>query len=147
MGVDTKPRGYYFETNCVHKAHLRFKTTKTMYTWCRVPAYAFGILYGKLWVSNEGETQIVNHRTNETCLMKYFPAKSLFSKEPLNRVVCIIRDENMMGKYVIEGDCNDELYFSTVLTPIRVLKISDELLSKLNLSKKILLWKKPLLEY
>ena len=145
MGVDTKPRGYYFETNCVHKAHLRFKTTKTMYTWCRVPAYAFGILYGKLWVSNEGETQIVNHRTNETCLMKYFPAKSLFSKEPLNRVVCIIRDRNMIGKYVIDGFSSEQLNYSQILNPQKITSINGDTLSKLNLGPMIMLWKQ--LEY
>ena len=123
---------------------MNISPTNSKYTIKKVTNYANGILSGKFWFSHQGETQIVNHTKNESCLCKFYQPSS---KDAPNRVICIVRDSNMMGKYVIEGDCNDELYFSTVLTPIRVLKISDELLSKLNLSKKILLWKKPLLEY
>ena len=116
-----------------------------MYTWSRVSSYIYGVLYGKFWISNEGETQIVNHRTNETCLMKYFPAKSLFSKEPLNRVVCIIRDRNMIGKYVIDGFSSEQLNYSQILNPQKITSINGDTLSKLNLGPMIMLWKQ--LEY
>ena len=113
-----------------------------MYTWSRVSSYIYGVLYGKFWISNEGETQIVNHRTNETCLMKYFPAKSLFSKEPLNRVISIIRDANLMGKYVIEGFSSEQLNYSRILNPQKITSISGDTLSRLNLTTdKIQLWK------
>ena len=109
-GVETKPRGYYFETSFSNKVHLHFKRSNMVYAWPRVSSYIYGVLYGRLWISNEGQTQIVNHTTNEVCLCKYYPPSSMFSKEPLNRVLCIIRDSNMMAKYVIEGCSSVELY-------------------------------------
>ena len=143
--VDTKPKGYYFETSFTNKIHLYFKQTNTMYSWSRVPSYVYGVLYGKLWISNEGKTEIMNHKTKEICLCKYYPAKSMFSKEPLNRVLCIVRDSNMMAKYVIEGVSSEQLDYSMVLNPIKITSIESDTLSKLNLSPGKLLWKQ--LEY
>jgi hypothetical protein len=140
-GVDTKPRGYYFETSFSNKVHLHFKRTNMLYAWSRVSSYIYGALYGKLWISNEGQIQIVNYTTNEVCLCKFYAPSLMFSKEPLNRVLCIIRDSNMMAKYVIEGYSSVELSYSQVLNPQRVTSLNGDVLSKLNLGKKTLLWK------
>ena len=112
-----------------------------VYAWSRVSSYVYGVLYGRFWISNEGQTQIVNHMTNEVCLCKYYPQSSIFSKEPINRVLCVIRDSNMMVKYVIEGYSSVELYYSQVLNQQRITSIDGDVLSKLNLGKKTLLWK------
>ena len=112
-----------------------------IYTWSRVSSYVYGVLYGRFWISNEGQTQIVNHTTNEVCLSKYFPPSSMFSKEPVNRVLCIIRDSNMMAKYVIDGYSSVELSYSQVLNPQIVTSLNGDVLSKLKLGQRTLLWK------
>jgi hypothetical protein len=120
--------------------------TNCHYTFKKVTNYANGILLGKFWLSHEGETQIVNHTTNEVCLCKFYtPSSSFYSnKESHNRVACILRDSNMMAKYVIKGCYFGELYYFKVLNPQKVKSI-EESLSKLNLGQKTLLWKKRLL--
>jgi hypothetical protein len=139
--TETKPRGYYFETILSSKIHISFKRSKSVYTMSPVNILCYGILYGKLWISIEGETKIVNHVTNEVCLCKSYPPSSMFSKEPLNRVLGIISDSNMMAKYVIEGYSSVELSYSQVLNPQIVTSLNGDVLSKLNLGKKKLLWK------
>jgi hypothetical protein len=139
-GVETKPRGYYFETSFSNKVHLHFKRTNMQYAWSRVSSFIYGVLYGRFWISNEGQIQIVNHTTNEVCLCKYYPPSSMFSKEPLNRVLGIIRDSNMLAKYVIEGYSSVEIYYSQVLNPQRITSLDGDVLSKLNLGKRTILW-------
>jgi hypothetical protein len=98
------------------------------------------------WFSHEGEIQMVNHTTKEVCLCKFYPPPSSFfaNKESLhNRVACILRDSNMMAKYVIKGCYFEELSHFRVLNPQKVKSI-EETLSKLNLGPKTLLWKKRL---
>ena len=139
-GVETKPRGYYFETSFSNKVHLHFKRTNMVYAWSRVSSFIYGVLYGRFWISNEGQTQIVNHTTNEVCLCKYYPPSSMLSKEPLNRVLCVIRDSNMMARYVIEGYSSVEIYYSQVLNPQRITSLDGDVLSKLHLSNRTILW-------
>ena len=103
-------------------------------------SYVYGVLYGRFWLSNEGQTQIVNHATNEVCLCKYYPPSSMLSKEPLNRVLCVIRDSNMMARYVIEGYSSVEIYYSQVLNPQRITSLDGDVLSKLHLSNRTILW-------
>jgi len=47
----------------------------------------------------------------------------------------------MMARFVIEGCSSLEVSFSQVLNPQRVLSLNGDVLSKLNLGKKTLLWK------
>jgi len=65
-----------------------------------------------------------------------------YSKENLNRVVCIIRDVNKVAKYVISGTYSEELFYFEVQNPQRVESIDEESLAKLNLCQKKLLWKR-----
>jgi len=148
ISVETKSKGYYFETKCFGDFHVYMSRTNCHYTFKKATNYANGILLGKFWFSHEGEIQMVNHTTNEVCLCKFYPPPSAFfaNKESLhNRVACILRDSKMMAKYVIKGCYSEELYYFRVLNPQKVKSI-EETLPKLNLGPKTLLWKKKTVE-
>ena len=145
---ETTSKGYFFETSFSNKLHLHFKKTNTYYTWKRVNSYIYGILLGKLWISNEGETIITNHKTKETCLCRYYPPSSLFpnkqsrslfhNKDPINRVEAIVRDSKQMAHYVVEGISSTHLDYAKVLRSKKVESIRD--LKKLSIDKRKPLW-------
>jgi hypothetical protein len=81
---------------------------------------------------------MVNNTTMEIGLVKLCP----YSKENPNSVVCIIRDVNKVAKYVIRGTYSEELFYFEVQNPQRVESIVEESLTKLNLCKKKLLWRR-----
>ena len=140
----TKTRGYYFETNFESKLNVHFKRTNTVYSWSRVPFFIYGVLLAKTWISNEGETLIVNHRTKETCLTKYYPPPmSIFSKEPINKIECLIRDANKRVHFLVEGCCSTHLDYARVLEPtqLNMHNIFNNLKSKLKLGPRTFLWK------
>jgi hypothetical protein len=141
ISVETKSKGYYFETKCFGDFHVYMSCTNCDYTFKKATNYATGF-----WFSHEGETQLVNHTTNEICICKFYPLPSSFfaNKESLhNRVAYILRDSNIMAKYVIKGCFFEDLAYFRVLNPQKVKSI-EETLSKLNLGPKTLLWKKRL---
>ncbi len=138
ISYEAKFKGYYIETKFANDYHVHMTSTNCHYTFRKVPNYANGILLGKVWLNNEGETQMVNNTTMEIGLVKLYP----YSKENPNRVVCIIRDVNKVAKYVISGTYTEELFYFEVQNPQRVESIDEESLAKLNLCQKKLLWKR-----
>ena len=147
ISFETKPRGYYFETVFVSKFLVHFKRTNTVYSWSRVPCFINGVLRAKIWFSNEGETLIVNHRTKETCLTKYYPPPvSLLSKEPINinKVECFIRDTNERVHFLVEGCSSTHLDYARVLVPQKLDNNDNSvhgLKNRLKLGEKTFLWK------
>ena len=147
--VDTsmilKLKGYNLEATFTKKIHLLFTKSNTMYTWKNVSYNINGVLRAKIWFSKEGETIIVNHRTNETCLTKYYPPPvSLFSKEPINKVECLIRDTNERVHFLVEGCSSTHLDYARVLVPQKLdsnEKIFHDLKNRLKLGEKTFLWK------
>jgi hypothetical protein len=106
--MNTKFRGNYVELCFKGAMHLHFKASGFHYTWTKAKAYANGLLTGRLWTSFQGEFPILNHKTNETCSMKYYPPSSFSSSKP-NEVTGIIKDANNRTKYVIDGSCTDAI--------------------------------------
>ena len=143
--IETKLKGYNVEVTFTKKVHLHFKKNNTMYTWQRVSSNIYGILRANLWISNEGETLIVNHRTKETCLTKYYPPPmSIFSKEPINKIECLIRDANERVHFLVEGCCSTHLDYARVLVPQKLdnnEKIFHDLKNRLKLGERTFLWK------
>jgi len=62
------------------------------YTWRKVTTTVHNIIVGKLWVDNHGETEIVNHTTEDKCHIKYIPY-SYFNRD-VQRKVYVYRCAN-----------------------------------------------------
>ena len=142
MSIDlsgaAKFKGHYVELTPVGSTHIHFKKNDMHYSWKQENVYANGILVAKLWVSFEGEYTMVNHKTQETCVMKYHSPPSLFSKEGYHRVTCLIKDASGMVRYVIDGTFNKSLECFTVLNPKSIASFNQ--LNELNLDQPKLIW-------
>ena len=93
-----------------------------------------------MWISNHGDMQIVNHKNNEKCFIKYHEP-SFFSKETTNKITGIINDNNNMAQYILEGNCTELIERFRVLSPTRDLDLTKDL-KKLNLGPSEILWKR-----
>ena len=140
MYSKAKFKVHYIEVITFGKFHIHFKNTDTHYV-CIVPnTNANGILIGRIWVSLHGNCNIVNYKTNEEAIFKFHPPPSLFSKEPIDRVTCIIRDSSNFARYVIEGRYTEKAERFNVLNPKLV--TSMEQLNELNLGPAEIIWKR-----
>ena len=101
--------------------------------------YVNGLLAGRLWMNTQGQIEILNHRTSELCQVKYLPPPSFFSKEPENRVQGLVRDENGLIRFVIEGTSNGKCEFYSVDNPENV-EVDD--IKNLNLSQPKPIWQR-----
>ncbi|ODM99896.1 Oxysterol-binding protein 2 [Orchesella cincta] len=77
--MTSKFRGNYLEIFPLGVAHLRFKTSENHYTWRKVTTVVRNLIVGRLYIEQEGDMEILNHSTNEKCVMKY-SAGSMFSR-------------------------------------------------------------------
>jgi hypothetical protein len=68
------------------------------------------LLTGRLWTNFQGEISIINHKANETCMVKFYPPSSVRA----NEVVGLIRDSQGHTKYVLDGSCTDVVKCSPV---------------------------------
>ena len=135
----SKFRGNYVEATVTGLNQFKFKKSGNDYTMSSgVKTYINNILVGKFWINFQGEVSIVNHRTNEVCLLKYFPY-SYFSKDPPNKIMGVIKDSKNIAKYVLEGICTENLECFEVLNQQKV-NTFDEI-KKLKKEYPRLLWK------
>jgi len=123
--------------------HLTFKNSGNHYTWSKIKTYINGLLYGKIWMSNQGDMQIVNHKTNEKCEIK-FHEPPYFTNKITNKITGIIKDNNDLTQYVLEGNCTELIERFTVLTPSHI-ELNEDF-KNLNLSPSLILWKRVLPE-
>ena len=137
--MDSKFKGNYIEIIAKGVHHLKFNKNGNYYTWSGVKSYANNILVGQLWINFQGEVSIVNHRTNEVCLLKYFPY-SYFSKDPPNKIMGVIKDSKNIAKYVLEGICTENLECFEVLNQQKVNTFDD--IKKLKKGSPRLLWQR-----
>ena len=135
----SKFKGNYLEATTNGKFSLKFNKTGNCYSWNSVKTYVNNILIGHLWINFQGEMNIVNHRTNETCSLKYFPY-SYFSKDPANKIQGIIKDSKSVAKYVLEGICTEKIECLKVLNPQKIGSFDD--VKKLEKGSPRLLWKR-----
>jgi hypothetical protein len=137
--VSTKFKGHFLEVQPSGSVHLIFKSTGNHYTWNKVTNYVNGLLYGKIWMSNQGELQIKNHKTQETCDLKYHEPP-YFRNEVTNKVTGRVKDNNNMTNYVLQGSCTDLIECFKVLKP-SIVESNDEF-KNLSLGPSQILWKR-----
>src|SRR6218665_2596667 len=68
---------------------MLFPRSGNHFTWRKVTTTVHNIIVGRLWVDNHGDMDIINHRTNDRCHLKYL-AYSYFSREA-PRKVCLLQ--------------------------------------------------------
>ncbi|KAF4074153.1 hypothetical protein AMELA_G00236260 [Ameiurus melas] len=83
--IASKFRGKYLSIMPLGAIHLQFHASGNHYVWRKVTSTVHNIIVGKLWIDQSGDIDIVNHRTKETCQLKFSPY-SYFSREVPRKV-------------------------------------------------------------
>jgi len=65
--------------------NVGFPLTGNHYTWRKVRTTVHNIIVGKLWVDQDGDMEIVNHKDGTKCLLKYIPY-SYFTRDVQRKV-------------------------------------------------------------
>ena len=96
-------------------------------------------------INQQGDVDIVNHKTKDVCTVRYHEAPGFFSKEKPNKVTAIIRDEKEQARYLIQGYYNDNVECSEIINPRKINSFEET--NMLDLGTSNLLWKRILPEY
>lgn len=112
----SKFRGNYLTLTPIGTCHLLFHDSGNHYAWNKVTITVNNIILGKLWFDQSGVSDIVNHKTKDSCSLKYHPYS--FSK-PANfrKVFGTVKNGNGVERYQISGRWHEEIRCK-VLTPI-----------------------------
>ncbi|MBN3302649.1 OSBL2 protein, partial [Amia calva] len=80
---------------------LELKKHNEAYTWTNPFCCVHNVILGKLWIEQYGTVEIVNHSTEEKCILNFKPC-GMFGKE-LHRVEGYIQDKNKKKVCMIYG--------------------------------------------
>lgn len=82
--------------------HCEFKNSKRHYAWNKVGTVVYNIIIGKLWVDQEGESEVVNIENGCKCKLTYYPY-SHFSSEDQRKVTGCVLDKSGSTQWLIQG--------------------------------------------
>jgi hypothetical protein len=99
--MKSKFKGNYLELAPSGIAHLSFKTSGSIYSWRKVNTYVHNLVIGRLWVDNEGDMEIQNHKTGDRCTLKYIP-QSTFGKEQ-KKVTGLVWNKQEVIRWTLNG--------------------------------------------
>uniref|UniRef100_A0A8C7MA29 Oxysterol binding protein 2b n=1 Tax=Oncorhynchus kisutch TaxID=8019 RepID=A0A8C7MA29_ONCKI len=94
--------------------HLQFHSSGNHYVWRKVTSTVHNIIVGKLWIDQSGDIEIVNHRTKETCQLKFSPY-SYFSREVPRKVTGVVSDSGGQAHYILSGTWDDKIESSRIV--------------------------------
>uniref|UniRef100_A0A0K0FNW0 Oxysterol-binding protein n=1 Tax=Strongyloides venezuelensis TaxID=75913 RepID=A0A0K0FNW0_STRVS len=100
--LTSKFRGKYLSVQPIGATHIIFKNSGNHYTFKKVTTTVHNIIVGKLWIDNHGDMTIENHKTGDTCILK-FHTYSYFSREPPRKVTGFVKDKKGYVHWYISG--------------------------------------------
>jgi len=89
------------------------------YSWRKISTIVHNIMFGKLWVGQEGEMTIVNHVDGTNCVLKYFPPESGGNDAP-KKVAGEVFNKKGELKWKVTG------LWDSIVEACEVLQISPE---------------------
>ncbi|XP_046872620.1 oxysterol-binding protein 2 isoform X2 [Hypomesus transpacificus] len=116
--IASKFRGKYLSIMPLGAIHLQFHSSGNHYVWRKVTSTVHNIIVGKLWIDQSGDIEIVNHRTKETCQLKFSPY-SYFSREVPRKVTGVVLDGGGQAQYVLSGTWDDKMESARVVQSSR----------------------------
>ncbi|XP_047447848.1 oxysterol-binding protein 2 isoform X3 [Mugil cephalus] len=116
--IASKFRGKYLSIMPLGAIHLQFHSSGNHYVWRKVTSTVHNIIVGKLWIDQSGDIEIVNHRTKETCQLKFSPY-SYFSRDVPRKVTGVVADSGGQAHYILSGTWDDKIESSKILQSSR----------------------------
>uniref|UniRef100_A0A2K6ESC2 Oxysterol-binding protein n=1 Tax=Propithecus coquereli TaxID=379532 RepID=A0A2K6ESC2_PROCO len=106
--ISSKFRGKYISIMPLGAIHLEFEASGNHYVWRKSTSTVHNIIVGKLWIDQSGDIEIVNHKTNDRCQIKFLPY-SYFSKEAARKVTGVVSDGQGKAQYVLSGSWDEQM--------------------------------------
>ncbi|XP_045890471.1 oxysterol-binding protein 2 isoform X1 [Micropterus dolomieu] len=116
--IASKFRGKYLSIMPLGAIHLHFHSSGNHYVWRKVTSTVHNIIVGKLWIDQSGDIEIVNHRTKETCQLKFSPY-SYFSRDVPRKVTGVVSDSGGQAHYILSGTWDDKIESSKIIQSSR----------------------------
>uniref|UniRef100_A0A673KLT6 Oxysterol-binding protein n=1 Tax=Sinocyclocheilus rhinocerous TaxID=307959 RepID=A0A673KLT6_9TELE len=116
--IASKFRGKYLSIMPLGVIHLQFHASGNHYVWRKVTSTVHNIIVGKLWIDQSGDIDIVNHRTKETCQLKFSPY-SYFSREVPRKVTGVVKDSDSQAHYILSGTWDDKMESAKIMQSSR----------------------------
>uniref|UniRef100_A0A667YND2 Oxysterol-binding protein n=2 Tax=Myripristis murdjan TaxID=586833 RepID=A0A667YND2_9TELE len=116
--IASKFRGKYLSIMPLGAIHLQFHSSGNHYVWRKVTSTVHNIIVGKLWIDQSGEIEIVNHRTKDTCQLKFSPY-SYFSREVPRKVTGVVADSGGQAHYILSGTWDDKIESAKIIQSSR----------------------------
>ncbi|XP_058996092.1 oxysterol-binding protein 2 isoform X5 [Mustela lutreola] len=106
--ISSKFRGKYLSIMPLGAIHLEFQASGNHYVWRKSTSTVHNIIVGKLWIDQTGDIEIVNHKTQDRCQLKFLPY-SYFSKEVARKVTGVVSDSQGKAHYVLSGSWDEQM--------------------------------------
>ncbi|KAM9446469.1 oxysterol-binding protein 2 isoform 2-T2 [Clarias gariepinus] len=116
--IASKFRGKYLSIMPLGAIHLQFHASGNHYVWRKVTSTVHNIIVGKLWIDQSGDIDVVNHRTKETCQLKFSPY-SYFSREVPRKVTGVVSDSEGQAHYILSGTWDDRMESAKIVQSSR----------------------------
>uniref|UniRef100_A0A672JPX3 Oxysterol-binding protein n=1 Tax=Salarias fasciatus TaxID=181472 RepID=A0A672JPX3_SALFA len=116
--IASKFRGKYLSIMPLGAIHLHFHSSGSHYVWRKVTSTVHNIIVGKLWIDQSGDIEIVNHRTKETCQLKFSPY-SYFSRDVPRKVTGVVADSCGQAHYILSGTWDDKMESAKIIQSSR----------------------------
>ncbi|XP_061624407.1 oxysterol-binding protein 2 isoform X1 [Phyllopteryx taeniolatus] len=116
--IASKFRGKYLSIMPLGAIHLQFHSSGNHYVWRKVTSTVHNIIVGKLWIDQSGDIEIVNHRTKETCQLKFSPY-SYFSRDVARKVTGVVADNGGQAHYILSGTWDEKIESAKIIQSSR----------------------------
>uniref|UniRef100_A0A3Q0RSY9 Oxysterol-binding protein n=1 Tax=Amphilophus citrinellus TaxID=61819 RepID=A0A3Q0RSY9_AMPCI len=116
--IASKFRGKYLSIMPLGTIHLQFHASGNHYVWRKVTSTVHNIIVGKLWIDQSGDIEIVNHRTKETCQLKFSPY-SYFSRDVPRKVTGVVADSGGQAHYILSGTWDEKMESAKIVQSSR----------------------------
>ncbi|XP_023660106.1 oxysterol-binding protein 2 isoform X2 [Paramormyrops kingsleyae] len=116
--ISSKFRGKYLSIMPLGAIHLQFHASGNHYVWHKVTSTVHNIIVGKLWIDQSGDIDIVNHKTKETCQLKFSPY-SYFSRDVPRKVTGMVMDTDSQAHYILSGTWDDKMESAKIVQSSR----------------------------
>uniref|UniRef100_A0A8D3AYL7 Oxysterol-binding protein n=1 Tax=Scophthalmus maximus TaxID=52904 RepID=A0A8D3AYL7_SCOMX len=116
--IASKFRGKYLSIMPLGAIHLQFHSSGNHYIWRKVTSTVHNIIVGKLWIDQSGDIEIVNHRTKETCQLKFSPY-SYFSRDVPRKVTGVVADNEGHAHYILSGTWDEKMESAKIIQSSR----------------------------
>ncbi|CAB1318420.1 unnamed protein product [Coregonus sp. 'balchen'] len=83
-----------------------------------VTSTVHNIIVGKLWIDQSGDIEIVNHRTKDTCHLKFVPY-SYFSRDLPRKVTGVVADSEGTAHHILSGTWDEKMESAKIVESSR----------------------------